>query len=979
MIRKITLFIVLLCFALGAIAQELKYEQGRLIVQLPQEVEIEKWLPKYRSLKGVKTDLAIERELVKGMNIWLLSFDFTTINEHLFLTEVRRDEEILNAQFNHHIDYRITPNDTDFNAQWQYLNTGQSGGTPGVDLDADLAWDVTTGGLTAEGDTIVVCVIDGGVDIDHEDLAPILWKNHAEIPNNGIDDDNNGFIDDYLGWNVDSDDDNIDYGTHGTPVTGIVGAKGNNNVGVTGVSWDVQVMHIKDGNGLNEASVLEAYSYPLIMRKRYNATNGEQGAFVVATNASWGIDNAQPEDAPIWCAFYDTLGVAGILNCGATTNSNTNVDIDGDLPTTCTSDYLIAVTNVNHTDNKVANAGYGATSIDLGAFGEGTYTTKQNGNYGTFGGTSGATPHVSGAIGLLYSAPCEGFISLAKASPAEATLLMKAFILNGVDANASLSGITTTEGRLNINNSMSLLMENCGGCYTPNLAATTDYSDTHIVLEWAQTDFVNTVNMRWRAEGTTNWMVVNNASSPYTLNDLAACTNYEIQFETHCDDETIDYSGSTIVKTDGCCENPTEVSTLFVFETQASVQWNAVLAAASYELRYRENGTTNWITVPSQNTSFPIPNLVACTTYEVQVRSICALNLPFGDSFYFMTNGCGSCIDNDYCEPVNLNADDEWIETFSFANLSNTSGNNEGYMVFPTIGTIGLVQGGSYRLYCEAGYAGTPYAEDVHMWIDYDKNGGFNASELLYEKPMSNAQAVDTILVIDENAALGQTRLRVVQQYNNVSGDCPTGATIFGEAEDYCVEIFEVSACQSPSEIVLQDTTHEAAYLTWEEDIVSTEYIVEYRKQGEINWQMTTTTSNNVTISGLDICTDYECRVKSTCGGFEAQNLLTTFEFTTSCVVAAEDLPHPLSAWSLYPNPVGEQLIIALELDNAIEHTQLRIYNSTGALVDQYNYMYLPQGQQEIRINAQAWTAGVYWLSWELADGRQEVKKVIKL
>ena len=284
-------------------------------------------------------------------------------------------------------------------------------------------------------------------------MAANLWKNYGEIENNGIDDDGNGFIDDYHGWDTGSNSDAVgDGGGHGTPVAGIVGAVGNNGVGVAGVNWDVKLMIVQGGTGI-ESEVLEAYSYPLVARKAYNETDGEEGAFVVSTNASWGIDQGQPADAPLWCSFYDTLGVHGIISCGATANANFNIDIVGDLPTGCSSEYLISVTNMNDNDVKVTSAGFGATTIDLGAFGQGTFTTTLS-NYGGFGGTSGATPHVTGSVALLYSAPCPTLISIAKSDPLVAAQMVRDFILNEADPNPSLAGITVTGGRLNINLSL---------------------------------------------------------------------------------------------------------------------------------------------------------------------------------------------------------------------------------------------------------------------------------------------------------------------------------------------------------------------------------------------------------------------------------------------------------------------------------------------------------------------------------------------
>jgi hypothetical protein len=158
--------------------------------------------------------------------------------------------------------------------------------------------------------------------------------------------------------------------------------------------------------------------------------------------------------------MYDTLGENGILSCGATINANQNIDVIGDVPTACPSKYMIAVTNTNISDVKVTQAGYGLETIDLGAPGQGTFTTSLNA-YGGFGGTSGATPHVTGTIALLYSAPCLELADLAMSNPQLAAEVVRDLILNNVDPNESLEGITVTGGRLNVNNSMMALMNNC--------------------------------------------------------------------------------------------------------------------------------------------------------------------------------------------------------------------------------------------------------------------------------------------------------------------------------------------------------------------------------------------------------------------------------------------------------------------------------------------------------------------------------------
>lgn len=358
------------------------------------------------------------------------------------------------AQKNHRVYQRATiPDDPLFGSQWQYYQDNDR------DIDADEAWDVTTGGTTPNGDVIVVGVIDGGCNLNHPDLIDNLWVNEGEIPSNGIDDDGNGYIDDINGWNAYGSNGNIPVDGHGTAVNGIVGATGNNSLGVTGVNWDVKIMTIAGSSG-NEATVIESYSYLLESRMLYNSSGGAEGSFVVATNASFGIDFGNPDNYPLWCGMYDTLGENGILSCGATINGNQNVDIIGDVPTACPSEYLISVTNTNINDVKVTNAGYGLETIDLGAPGQGAYTVNTNG-YGGFGGTSGATPHVTGTIALLYSAPCVNLADMAIEDPSRAARIVRDLIFEGVDPNASLEGITVTGGRLNVNKPMQALLIEC--------------------------------------------------------------------------------------------------------------------------------------------------------------------------------------------------------------------------------------------------------------------------------------------------------------------------------------------------------------------------------------------------------------------------------------------------------------------------------------------------------------------------------------
>ena len=379
-----------------------------------------------------------KRMLSKRLNIWLFEIADKAESREVKMEQLWKNPSVRVIQNNHtNITLReAIPDDPYYGQQW----------APAI-MSLPQAWEeFTTGGVTATGDTIVVAVIDGGADLSHEDLN--FWKNTLEIPFNGIDDDGNGYIDDYDGWNAYNHNGHVGSNYHGTHVSGIIGAIGNNGKGVSGVNWNVKILPI-GGSSSDESIVVEAYSYALEMRARYNETNGAEGAFIVATNSSFGVDYGDPNDYPIWCSMYDEMGNVGILSCGAGPNMNVNVDVVGDVPSACPGDYLIGITNTTLQDEKYGNAGYGVNNIDIGAPGTAIYSTTPNNGYNGSTGTSMATPQVSGTIALMYAALPEEMMQACKSDPASFCLSVKYHLLNGADHLQSLEGLVASERRLN--------------------------------------------------------------------------------------------------------------------------------------------------------------------------------------------------------------------------------------------------------------------------------------------------------------------------------------------------------------------------------------------------------------------------------------------------------------------------------------------------------------------------------------------------
>jgi len=420
--------------------------------------QLERLVKKYMVEESIKVSV-----LSKDLSVLHLVLSDRNINLERALLA---NPAVVSWGYNHEVEQRLAPDDQYFDMQW------------GLDLiNAPAAWEVTTGGTDFYGREIVVAVMDESFDFSHPDLEGVIFENEGEIEGDGIDNDNNGYIDDFHGWNsTDLNGTHItDTNNHGNAVMGIIGAKGDNGVGISGVNWNVKILPI---SGIaTQAEVISGYQYIIDMRRRYNETDGAEGAYVVASNYSAGINNAfgtLPQFAT-WCGMYDKLAEVGVLSVGATSNRNINVDADGDMPTTCPSEFLMAVTNTDVDDIKVPAAGYGQMNIDLGAPGKGTFALDVADGYDIkFGGTSAATPHVSGTIALLYSVPCQALADLATSEPLEAARLVRQAIYEGTQSNTTLTGITATGGRLDVVGAMEQLQNVCQELELPSLKGELD-------------------------------------------------------------------------------------------------------------------------------------------------------------------------------------------------------------------------------------------------------------------------------------------------------------------------------------------------------------------------------------------------------------------------------------------------------------------------------------------------------------------------
>lgn len=310
-----------------------------------------------------------------------------------------------------------TPNDLSYNRQWGLQK-----------INAPAAWDYTQGSKS-----VVVAVVDTGVDYKHPDLAANIWTNTKEIAGNGIDDDGNGYIDDIHGWDFgDKDNDPNDNDTskkqygHGTHVAGILGAVGNNNLGVSGVSPNVSIMVTKH----YRANDSVGYLWDIPQGIRYAVDNGAK--VINLSLGSSSFDKAQFEAL----SYANDRGVLVIASAG---NNGRNNDVTPYYPANYDLPNIITVASLDQNNNLASDSSYGFQSVDIAAPGVGIYSTFPDSRYATWGGTSMAVPYVTGAAALLLAA-----------NPKLTVSELKRDILASVQQVPALQGKVATGGYLDL-------------------------------------------------------------------------------------------------------------------------------------------------------------------------------------------------------------------------------------------------------------------------------------------------------------------------------------------------------------------------------------------------------------------------------------------------------------------------------------------------------------------------------------------------
>ncbi len=343
-----------------------------------------------------------------------------TVEQVILELEALPEVEYAEPNYIRRLQQLSPPNDPDFRYQWGLHNTGQSlpvqqafSGQPGADISALAAWAITTGSAD-----VVVAVIDSGIDSTHPDLAANLWRD----------------ANDNIGWDfLAGDNDPNDPAGHGTRMAGIIGAAGNNRIGITGVTWDVSLMVLRVFNTNGEGTVVN-----IAAAIDYAIANGAR-----IINASYGANrfSLTERDAIRRAANAGLLVVAAACNDGAD-NDATDGQATPCYPASYDELNIIAVAATDNADGLLPSSNYGRTSVDLGAPGELILTTNPldlGSSYLFVSGTSASAAFVSGAAALLLAQ-----------NPGLNVALLRSALLDNVDPAPNLTERTVTGGRLNV-------------------------------------------------------------------------------------------------------------------------------------------------------------------------------------------------------------------------------------------------------------------------------------------------------------------------------------------------------------------------------------------------------------------------------------------------------------------------------------------------------------------------------------------------
>ncbi len=746
------------------------------------------------------------------------------------------------------------PNDPAENAgeQW-HLGT----------IDAFAAWDLSLG-----DEEVVVAIVDDAVKITHEDLTNNIWINSGEIPNNNVDDDNNGYVDDVNGWDVADNDKNPNPPSsatsssfsHGTHVASLVGATTNNGLGVAAIGGGVSIMAVKctANNSSNTSIITHGWS-----GFQYAMSNGAD-----IINISWGGTGS----SFTYQALINAASNAGITIVAAAGNSSTSTEF---YP--AAYDNVIAVAATTSTDTKASYSNYG-TWVDVAAPGsslKGCVATS-NTAYAYKSGTSMASPVTAGLCALLLSY--------------EPTLTPSGILSCLTTTAVAVTGSTNVgAGRINANAAM--LCAAPASCATPYNLTITNLGNTNATLNWADTD-AETYTLRVRPTAG-SWSTFNTANTSYTYS-VSACESYEFEVRSNCSGENSSYSSTQSFT--ALAEGPSNYCTAEA--NTSNFEWIAGVSFAGMSITSSSNGgysqealCYNFNVETNDDYTLSLTPGFAGAAYGVYWRAWIDFNADgdFGDTDELVYDA-GSSQSNAVSASISIpnsaiSGSTRMRVAMKWTGASDTAlPSHCGSFEFGEVEdfTLVITQGAAPIVCNQPTTINVSNITANATTLNWSNISGANSYNLKYRKQGLgwNYLASNTSIKTLNNLESGSTYEVQVQT------KCSDNTT--SEYSNTKTFTTEMPICDAPYNLVVTNIGTSASTIAWSGNSEEN-YQLRYRKSNNSVWSTRTASTTAYTLTTLDACAEYEVQIRTICSALESEySVSKTFE-TIGCVEPDEE------------------------------------------------------------------------------------------
>jgi hypothetical protein len=488
--------------------------------------------------------------------------------------------------------------------------------------------------------SVVVAVIDEGIDVSHPDLAPNIWRNPFD-PVDGLDNDGNGYADDTHGWNFYSENRTVfdaSGDTHGTHVAGTIGAKGGNGSGVAGVNWNVTIIAGKflgtDGGTTFDA--VEAIDYFVDLKQRHKIN-------LVAINASWGgggysqsLADAVIRAAKAGILFVTAAGNEGLNNdAAASYPANLNTKVGTRTESAASYDAVISVAAIDSTGALASFSNYGASSVDLAAPGVDILSTYPGNYLAYMDGTSMATPHVAGAVALYCST-----------HPGATADSVRQAILGSVIATPSLAGKSVTGGRLNLSSivnpaSVAPIARPAAPTGVVGTATTATVSgSTTVTIRWNATSGATSYKVKRSTSASGPWTVIASGVTATSFSQSLSANGATQYYRVTASNAGGDSADSTTAAVTLVPATPAALTATAVSSTQVRLAWADRSAdEQGFKIEYWNGSAYVQIgTLAAGSTTATITGTVSRRTYYFRVRAYNGtLNTPYSNTASVVT------------------------------------------------------------------------------------------------------------------------------------------------------------------------------------------------------------------------------------------------------------------------------------------------------------------------------------------------------